>query len=92
MARKIVTNLRIEEADWLQIKATAAEQGMSVNEYINFIIRQFSTKSELEIHPKLSSPTKRSEAPIWELGELAKKYKSSKKYKLSKEDEIIYGV
>ena len=85
MAKKIVTNLRIDESDWLQIKAQAGELGVSVNEYVNFIIKEFSIKSELGI-------LKRSEAPIWKLGEIAKKYKSSKKNKLSEEDEIIYGV
>ncbi len=40
MKQKIViTNLRVPEADWLQVKAIAAEQGISVNEYINELIQ-----------------------------------------------------
>ena len=37
--KMIVTNLRIPEPDWLQVKAIAAEQGVSANEYINDLIR-----------------------------------------------------
>ena len=84
MARKIVTNLRIDEADWLQIKTTAAELGMSVNEYIIRLIRDLSIKRELA--------TDESSAPIWHLSQLHKKIQSKPLGKLSEEDEIIYGI
>lgn len=88
MAKKIVTNLRIDENDWLQVKAMAAELGMSVNEYINFLIRDLSTKLELtkfEIKP----PKKGS--PLLKLSEISKKFKPEPMGELSEDDKIIYG-
>lgn len=82
MAKKIVTNLRIDEQDWLQVKVMAAELGMSVNEYINYLITDLSIKREL-----IDDFDK---APIWQLSELHKKVKLAP-MGLSEEDEIIYG-
>lgn len=82
MAKKIVTNLRIDEADWLQVKTRAAEFGMSVNEYINYLIRDLSTKLELTIPKK---------GPFFlKFSEISKKFKS-KPMGLSEIDKIIYG-
>lgn len=83
MARKVVTNLRIDETDWFQIKAEAGELGMSVNQYINYLLRDLSLKRMLN--------PKKEAAPIWKLGDLAKKVQSHPMGPLSDEDEIIYG-
>ena len=83
MSKKIVTNLRIDEEKWLQIKSQASEMGMSVNEYINYLITDLSMKREL-----ISDFDK---APIWHLPEIHKKIKS-KPMGLSEDDEIIYGT
>jgi len=50
----IVTNLRMEEPDWLQLKAMAGELGMSVNKFINYLIRKVTTKEQLGELPKLA--------------------------------------
>lgn len=83
MARKIVTNLRIEEDSWLQLKSEAGELGMSVNEYINFLLRDLSNR-------RLFNPKKR-DALFWRLGELSK-MKSEPLGELSEDDKIIYGI
>lgn len=83
MSKKITTNLRIDENDWLQIKSMAAELGMSVNEYINYLVRSLSLNRELL--------DKIDEAPIWRLGDLAKRFKSEPMGELSEDDKIIYG-
>ena len=82
MSKKIVTNLRINEEDWLQIKAMAGELGLSMNEYLNYLVRSLSLKREL---------LEEMEAPIWRLGELAKRFKSEPMGELSDDDKIIYG-
>ena len=87
MAKKIVTNLRIDETDWLQIKATAGEQGMSINEYINYIIKEMSAKSELALDKENLDEKKKYS--IWNLADLAKI--PSKPMGMSEEDKIIYG-
>ena len=83
MAKKIVTNLRMDENDWLQVKARAAEFGMSVNEYINYLIRDLSAKLELTV-PKESSF-------CLKLSEISKKFKVEPVGELSEIDKIIYG-
>lgn len=84
MAKKIVTNLRIDENDWLQLKSDAGELGMSVNEYINFLLKDSSIRRRLN--------PKKEEAPFWKLGELSKKFKSEPAGELSEDDKIIYGI
>lgn len=90
MKKIVVTNLRIPEDDWLQIKTLAVEVGISVNECINLLIRDLTVRRQLltEVKKKISSS--RKDAPIWRLGDLAKEFKSSKKYELSEDDKLIY--
>lgn len=83
MNKKIVTNLRIDREKWLQIRSQASEMGMSINEYINYLITDLSMKREL-----IDDFDK---APIWQLPELHKKVKLAP-MGLSEEDEIIYGI
>lgn len=46
MAKKMmVTNLRMEENDYLQAKQMAAELGMSLNEYFNYICKDSVKKA-----------------------------------------------
>lgn len=85
--KKIVTNLRIDENLWLQIKSMAAGVGLSVNEYIIRVVQEQSTKIELALDkegPKLKTRS------IWDLAKLAKI--KDKPMGLSEEDEIIYGI
>jgi len=80
----VVTNLRMEEPDWLQVKAMAGELGMSVNKFINYLIRKVSTAQQLGVVKDYKN------ASIWEdLPGLAKI--KNKPGKLSEDDEIIYA-
>ncbi len=89
MAKKIVTNLRINEADWLQIKAMAAELNISANQYIIELIESFSLKQELALDEKDLLPKKDKKYSIWNLADLANI--KDKPMGSSEEDEIIYG-
>lgn len=82
--KMVVTNLRIPEEDYLQVKAVAAESGLSVNEYIKKMISHYSKQIMLNYSPMEKKPS------IWDLPEIAKKIKN-KPMGWSKEDEIIYG-
>ena len=79
----ITTNLRMEEPDWLQIKAMAGELGMSVNKYINYLIAKVTTREELGA-TKLTK-----KASIWDLPKLAKE--KNVPGELSEDDKIIYA-
>lgn len=87
MSKKIVTNLRIDETDWLQIKAEAGELGMSVNEYIIQLVKTVSTKIELALDKKDSNQESFS---IWDLPRLSKI--KDKPMSLSQEDKSIYEL
>lgn len=82
-SKKVVTNLRIDREDLLQIKAMAAELGMSVNEYVNYLVKDLSAKREL-LGEKFVSP-------IWKLSEISRRVKVKPLGKSSSEDKIIYG-
>ena len=84
MNKKVVTNLRIDREDWFQLKSEAGELGMSVNEYINYLLRDLSARRNL-------NPDKKT-APFWKLGELGKKFKPKGAGELSADDKIIYGL
>jgi hypothetical protein len=83
MAKKmVVTNLRMEENDYLQAKAIAAEMGMSLNEYFNYL-SQISSRSA--VFGKKTNPYQK-------LLDLANTKFEGKGMGASEEDEIIYGV
>lgn len=88
MTRKIVTNLRIDEKDWLRVKSMAADLGISTNEYINWVL-------DLSVSKAQFGWPKKAKVSFYEL--LAKlhqkkpKYKSEK-FELSEDDKIIYGL
>jgi len=90
MSKPIITNLRISKHDWLQLKAIAAELGMSVNEYVNYLIRDLSAKRELLPDMKSTRNISRKAAPIWALGDIAKRIKPTPVGKLSPDDTVIY--
>jgi hypothetical protein len=76
----------MEENDWLQVKTMAGELGMSVNKFINYLIRKVTTKQQLGI---IDDDYKN--ARIWdELPKIAK-MSNGKPRGLSADDEIIYG-
>lgn len=89
MTRKIVTNLRIDENDWLQVKTVAAELGMSVNEYINYLIQNTVSKAQFG-YPKKTRIQRKS---IYDLLPVLLRSKHKKEsFELSEDDKIIYGV
>jgi len=81
----VVSNVRMPYEEWQQTRIHAAEMGMSVNEYIRYIINHVSTKNEL-IPPK---NRKISDYPIWKIHQLSAKKKKGKG--LSIDDKAIYG-
>ncbi len=83
MSQIIITNLRMEEPDWLQIKAMAGEVGMSVNKYINCLIRKVTTKQQLGIVEDTQKAT------IWNLPHLAQE--KNVPSELNEDDAIIYA-
>ena len=88
----IVTNLRIPENLWLQVKTNAYSLGLSANEYIKELIHE-STRKEFFAY-KEKKTTHRSKKvrlyePLWRL--LEKPYKR-KPMGASEDDKIIYGI
>lgn len=84
----IVSNIRVPENDWLQVKIAASDLGMSVNQYINYALEKFTTMRELSKEP---NGEKRKYISIWDLPKMAKRIKM-KPLGLSRGDEEIYGV
>ena len=74
----VITNLRVPPDDWNQLRAIAAERGMSANQYINLLMRNV-------ISPH--APEGRSN--LWSMPKLAKKAKAIGF--LSPDDNTFYG-
>jgi len=83
----VVTNLRLPYADWLQVKTVAAEQGLSVNEYINEAL-SFVTKAKSLAAGLFNRKTVYND-PIWNWPVLSQKIKD-KPMGLSVDDNLIY--
>lgn len=92
MAEKIVTNLRIDKDDWLQLKAMAAELGMSVNEYINFLAQNAVSKAQFGYPKKFKIDMKKRKSIYDLLPSLLKEKQKKDAFELSEDDKIIYGV
>jgi len=80
MSTMIVTNLRVPREDWNQLRAIAAERGMSANEYITHVLKNVVTKPKKIV--------KRKRMSIWDLPKLAKNAKPMGE--LSEDDKLIY--
>jgi len=83
----VVTNLRMPRSDYLQVKAMAGELGMSVNEYINSIIKDTTRTRMMK---KDVSPRHQNESILEAFDRIAKI--SGKPMGWSKEDEAIYSI
>ena len=94
MSTKIVTtNLRIPDYNWLELKALAANQGISVNEYLNRLIDECAVK--YAVAPdivRVGKKKQRRPKNIWEALLQLSKMKSKDKSlgPLSDEDKAIY--
>jgi hypothetical protein len=83
--KMIVTNLRMPQSDYLQIKSIAGELGMSVNEYMSRCARDITRQRMMK---NTSKQNKHQETILEAFDRIAKM--SNKPMGLSKEDEDIY--
>lgn len=87
--RMVVTNLRMEEANYLAVKALAGEAGMSVNEYVNTIVWEYSGKKQLGIKPEKKSG--RNIKSFWDIPKIMEG-KPCRGMGASEDDKAIYGI
>ena len=85
--KKVITNLRIDEDEWLQVKTMAASQGISVNEYITRIIRMENIKEVLG-RKNVKSVPKGYQALL----DLAASNYKRKPMGASEDDKVVYGI
>ncbi|HCM82628.1 MAG: hypothetical protein UV63_C0033G0028 [Microgenomates group bacterium GW2011_GWC1_43_11] len=85
----VTTNLRIPQSAYFQVKALAGELGMSVNEYMTFLIK-YTTRTRMAAKDgSLSVEKKRQE--LWEAMERISQIQN-KPMGWSEEDEAIYSI
>lgn len=82
----VVTNVRMTQHEWIQVKVAAAEAGMSINEYLNYATRTVSIYKQLFGRPQ---KTEGKYAAMWAI---IKKKTKGKPMGWSAEDEAIYSV
>lgn len=86
--KMVVSNIRMPEEQWIQVKSVAADAGMSVNEYLKTIIQVDIGEKQLGIKKRKKYS---NEKRFWDLPKLMKNIKY-KPMGISDEDKIIYGV
>lgn len=84
----IVTNVRIDQNRYIQLKLRAAELGMSVNAYLNWLVQRDVSKAQFP-QPKKAKKKKDIYGALWELAHKRHKYKPMS---VSEDDKIIYGI
>lgn len=90
MNKMVVTNWRTDVDTYSRAKSWAAGLGMSVNEYINYVVDVVGRSEFLGVKPRLGKKVVKRDpyAPMWEL--LRKPYRRVP-MSLSDEDKAIYG-
>lgn len=86
----VVTNIRIPQSEYRQIKSVAASMGVSVNEYI----RKNLQNSVMEDMMAVDKKTEREQIDDFykEMLDLAHSVPDVKVYDVSDDDAVIYGV
>jgi hypothetical protein len=95
MNKIITTNLRIPKEDWMNIKTTAGEKGISVNQYINNVLSQHMRRDQLgvDVMPTpLKYSMKKKKYSIWDLPKLATDVPNDTTDEFSDEDKAIYDL
>lgn len=85
----VITNLRVPDYSWLELKTLAAGQGISVNEYLNILIDKYAVKQAVAPDVQAGKIKRKN---IWAaLRDLSRMASTNKSIdKLSEDDKIIY--
>lgn len=93
MSQKIViTNLRIPQEMWLEVKTTAASLGLSANEYIKELIDTTGRNQFFAYHKQMPMHKPKRKSIYGSLWKLLNKPYNRKPMGASSDDKIIYGV
>ena len=87
--KMVITNLRVPEHLWMQVKTAASASGLSVNKYISNVVDASITRQMLG-KPLVSFEKKSKKRTIWDLVKLAR-MKNEPEF-ASEEDKVIYGI
>lgn len=86
--QKIITsNVRFPEDEWLAVKAAAADMGMSVNQYF-----QYLTRTHTILQATGQTNVKSQPRGLSALVEFAKRQHHGQPMGASEEDKAIYGI
>jgi len=89
MSKVIVSNVRLPEDEWLQLKTAAASMGMSINEYIRYLFQMDAIRSVTGVR-KTKTKVK-GYAALEELIDFASKTRG-KPMRASEDDKVIYDI
>ncbi len=89
MNTKVTTNIRMDRADWINIKTMAVANNMSFNEYINFLANDSVVKSVLG--EEVGRVGGKRKLDLRNLASEARKIKSEPESGFSDDDMAVYG-
>ncbi len=89
--KTVTTNWRTDEGTYANARAWAASLGMSVNEYISYVMQTVQRSEFLGLKPRIAKKRTQKDPyePLWKL--LKKPYER-KPMGASEEDKIIYDI
>ena len=89
----VVSNIRIPESDWLQVKTAASDSGMSINEYFKYLAKESIKIKFLGIKESAKKRTKVSKKDFYSaMLDFANTPYKRKPMGASGDDKIIYGI
>lgn len=85
--KRVVSNIRFPEDEWIQLKSAAYSMGISVNEYIRFLFHTESIKSMTGV-----KTSKFKKSGYEAMGAFINRQRKGKPMGASEDDKIIYGI
>lgn len=86
----VVSNIRMPQSEYRQLKSLAASAGVSINEYIRTTIKSTAMKKIMAVDQKLK--TDRIDGFYKDMLELANSVPNIKVHDVTDEDAVIYGI
>ncbi len=91
--KMVVSNIRMPEDEWIQVKLMATEKRISMNEYIRQALEKVGRWEMLGFSSRDKTKSEqKAKLSLSDLGRIGRSAKNRKNLELSNDDKIIYDT